>query len=663
VNRPIRKVAIGMAVLFLALFVNLNVVQIVQGSDYRNHAGNARVHYNEYSSPRGSIQVQGVNVAVSKKDPDPLKYLRVYPQGPLYASVTGYFPFNGAPTQVEASENDILSGDSDRLFTTRLADILTGRGLQGGSVQLTLNRAAQKAAYAAMKGGDGQYRPGAVVALNPSTGAILASVSTPSYDPNVLSQHNLSKAAHALGCYQALDIPAQGDHENAKTYAARRAASVRAQLVLRRGGSTQFLADYLKHPKTFALGATVYSADPSNDGAEVAAWVPYISLDNLEGAKGVTSSIRRQLTAAYKAQFAAHDADVDAGSGQYANGKSGCGDVPQNPTEVFAKDNLAPSPLINKGFYERYFAGSIFKIVDSAAALSSDVKGDTKYTPSTRIPAPNGFRPYDPKNTKACPATLNTACVENFDGETCDNGKTATLELAFAKSCNTAFAQLAVQKLGGKKLVEQAKKFGFDSTSQFDGLPPPYTASTVGNEQQLDTDLGYLAQSAFGQRDVQVTPILAAMMSAAVANNGTMMKPYLVRSELRPNLTPLDTTTQSQFSQVIDPSLAGELQQMMESVITSPQGTGGPANVTEFGDQVKVGGKTGTADTGATSASKIQPDAWFTGFALVKGEPKIAVAVLLEHAGVAGNEATGGLAAGPVAKKVITAYLKSIGVH
>ena len=99
---------------------------------------------------------------------------------------------------------------------------------------------------------------------------------------------------------------------------------------------------------------------------------------------------------------------------------------------------------------------------------------------------------------------------------------------------------------------------------------------------------------------------------------------------------------------------------MMEGVVTNREGTGGPANIptSEIPD-VAVGGKTGTADVGTTSGSGLQPDAWFTGFALVKGEPKIAVAVVMENAGVSGNEVTGGEAAGPVARKVMEAYLKS----
>jgi peptidoglycan glycosyltransferase len=116
------------------------------------------------------------------------------------------------------------------------------------------------------------------------------------------------------------------------------------------------------------------------------------------------------------------------------------------------------------------------------------------------------------------------------------------------------------------------------------------------------------------------------------------------------------------MSQVLDPDLDQSLIKMMEGVVTSPEGTGGPANITDLGPSVQVGGKTGTADVGATSASTTPPDAWFTGFSLVNGSPKIAVAVVIENGGVAGNETTGGLAAGPVAKNVMEAYLRSIGV-
>src|SRR4051794_33497549 len=92
-NRPIRKVAAALGVLFAALFVNLNIVQVVQSDTYRNDPNNRRVLLDEYSHPRGSIVVQGKAIAESMKTHDELKYLRKYPQGPLYAAVSGFYSY------------------------------------------------------------------------------------------------------------------------------------------------------------------------------------------------------------------------------------------------------------------------------------------------------------------------------------------------------------------------------------------------------------------------------------------------------------------------------------------------------------------------------------------------------------------------------------------
>src|SRR5206468_8082819 len=108
----------------------------------------------------------GTAVAESRKTTDELKYLRTYPNGKLYAAATSYFSFTHGATGIESAEDGILSGDSSQLFTTKLADILTGRNPRGGTVQLTLNRAAQTAAYNAMRVGNG-FKRGAVVALDP----------------------------------------------------------------------------------------------------------------------------------------------------------------------------------------------------------------------------------------------------------------------------------------------------------------------------------------------------------------------------------------------------------------------------------------------------------------------------------------------------------------
>jgi peptidoglycan glycosyltransferase len=569
-----RKVAIALAFLFLALFVNLNFVQVVQGDHYRDDSRNQRVILNEYSSPRGAIAVNSstgsVNVAESKATSDELKYLRVYHDGPEFAPATGYNSYVYGPSAIEDYENSILSGDSSKLFTTKLANILTGRNPRGGSVQLTLNKAAQNAAYQGMKSSNGTYRRGAVVALDPSTGAILAMVSTPSYDPNELASHNANTIVRAWNCYSALSFPRQRAGESTAAYNAR--------------------------------------VNQSTD-----------------------------------AQIATRERD--------------CKGLPEDPTSAYKHDPQADSPLLNKAIAQIYPPGSIFKIIDSAAALQPPAN----LSPETSVPAPNSFWPLQQKKTAACPKALNAACVENFQGETCDNGKTATLAFAFAKSCNTAFADLAVNKLGASQLITQARKFGLDRTPP--GIPMSVAESTIGAPAELYSDPSALAQTSFGQRSARVSPLQAAMLSAAVANNGTLMKPYLVQSELRPNLSVLDRTQPKQLSQVIDPTSDQKLIQMMKGVVTSAEGTGHAAAINQFGPNVVVGGKTGTADVGVTSASKQAPDAWFTGFALVKGNPKIAVAVLLETGGVAGDEAaaTGGLAAAPVAKKVMAAYLRSIG--
>lgn len=568
-NRPIRKVTIAMAVLFLALFVNLNVVQVLKGSAYRDDSGNRRVLLNEYSNPRGQIVVQGTNVAESKATTDELKYLRVYPRASaaVYAPVTGFYSFSYGSNGIEEKENDVLSGDSPKLFTTKLAGLLTGRDPRGGSVQLTINKAAQGAAYNAMRKSGGGFKRGAVVALDPKTGAILAMVSTPSFDPNQLASHNSDAISRAYACYSKLNTAQRAGEGNA-----------------------------------------AYN-------------------------KRIKPSIATQI----------------------AQREKNCKGLPEDPTAQYKADPFSESPMLNRALNQTYPAGSIFKVIDTAAALRLGIKSDTS------VPAPNSYWPLDRTRTSRCPTNLSGACVQNFQGEACQNGKTATLGFALAKSCNTAFAQLAVEKLGAQRLADQAGLFGFDRPQL--NVPLPVATSSIGPLSELTGDKAALAQTAFGQRNVQVSPLQAAMLSSAVANFGTLMKPHLVKSELRPNLSVLDSTQPAQLRQVLDPTLDQDLVTMMQRVVNSPEGTGGPAKVTGFTEPVMVGGKTGTADVGVTSASKLAPDAWFTGFALVRGAPRIAVAVLIENGGVQGNEATGGLAAGPVAKKVMTAYLKSVGVN
>lgn len=184
-NAPLRRVAISVLALFTLLIINVNIIQVVRSDELRNRSGNNRVIAEEYNRERGAIIVGGNAIAESVETDDQLTYLRQYPQGGLYAAVTGYYSLIYSRTGMEDAENDVLAGNDPRLFGRRLADLFTGRDPSGGDVVLTLDPAVQEAAMAGLDG-----VTGAVVALDPSTGAILGMASTPTYDPTRLSSHD-----------------------------------------------------------------------------------------------------------------------------------------------------------------------------------------------------------------------------------------------------------------------------------------------------------------------------------------------------------------------------------------------------------------------------------------------------------------------------------------
>lgn len=190
-------------VLFGLLFVNLNWVQAYKGEDYRTSDYNRRVQLTEYKQERGVIQTRdGKVVARSKATGDELKYLRTYPTGPVYTPAVGYKPVNLAETGIERAENDYLAGTSDQLLGDRIRDMFTGRESSGGNVILTLSSRVQEAAYNQLRQNRVGADKGAIVALDPTTGAIQALVSMPTFDANPLASHD--KRA-ALAEYQRLE--------------------------------------------------------------------------------------------------------------------------------------------------------------------------------------------------------------------------------------------------------------------------------------------------------------------------------------------------------------------------------------------------------------------------------------------------------------------------
>lgn len=196
-NLPIRRVATLAILMFLALMISVTMVQFVRAPELTADSRNARTIYEEYGRERGPIIVGGQAVATSEPVDNLYEYLRTYPQGELYAHSTGYFSvaFNSM-TGIEQYENDVLGGTSQSLALQRLKDLITGNEQRGGGVELTLDPEIQEAAVTALNG-----QRGSIVVLEPDTGRILAMVSVPSYDPNLLATHD---AAAAQENYSAL---------------------------------------------------------------------------------------------------------------------------------------------------------------------------------------------------------------------------------------------------------------------------------------------------------------------------------------------------------------------------------------------------------------------------------------------------------------------------
>lgn len=195
-NTALRRLTLVVFVMLLALMVAATWIQVVQAPSLNADSRNIRTVYREYGRDRGPIVVDGTSVALSTPSDDAFGFQRQYTDGPLYAPMTGFYSIVFTPTGIERSENDILNGTADSLFISRLQDLITGKQPRGSSVELTLDSAAQQAAWDAL----GDQR-GAAIALDPRTGAILAMVSKPSFDPNDLAAHNSQAVNDA---YQAL---------------------------------------------------------------------------------------------------------------------------------------------------------------------------------------------------------------------------------------------------------------------------------------------------------------------------------------------------------------------------------------------------------------------------------------------------------------------------
>ncbi|WP_454850227.1 peptidoglycan D,D-transpeptidase FtsI family protein [Promicromonospora soli] len=285
-------------------------------------------------------------------------------------------------------------------------------------------------------------------------------------------------------------------------------------------------------------------------------------------------------------------------------------------------------PTINRTINATFPPGSTFKLLTSAAAIEYDGK-----TPDTSIPAPNAY---------TLPGTSTP--VQNFGGIPCSGTEEMTLEEALSISCNTAFLNLATE-VGKDGMQQMFEDFGFTES-----LDIPMSTSIgaypglIGGDDDDDSD-ARIALSGIGQGSVRMTPLQVAMISAAVANDGELMEPYLIDNVRDSDLELVSQTKPSRYKSPFSSSTADALTDMMRSVVTDGSGKGAQI------PGVEVAGKTGTAEDNPRS-----PTLWFTSFAPAD-DPQVAVAVVLENEGQSTNETTGGALASPIAAKIMQAAI------
>lgn len=194
-NASLRRISVTVMALIVLLLANATLTQVFTADGLRADPRNQRVLFDEYSRQRGQITAGGRILAYSVPTNSRFRFLRVYPNPAVYAPITGFYSLRYSSTGLERAEDPVLNGSDQRLFGRRLADFFTGRDPRGGNVDTTINPRIQQAGWDAMQQGCSGPCKGAVVALEPSTGKILALVSSPSYDPNLLSSHDTDQQA------------------------------------------------------------------------------------------------------------------------------------------------------------------------------------------------------------------------------------------------------------------------------------------------------------------------------------------------------------------------------------------------------------------------------------------------------------------------------------
>ncbi|WP_028279975.1 penicillin-binding protein 2 [Arthrobacter sp. H5] len=477
-NQAIRSSWIVALTMFALVLGSLTFVQFFEAEALSENDWNNRALYQDFGKDRGSILVDGTPIAESVPSDDQFNFQRVYDQPEMYAHLTGFFSLVYGSSQLETAMSEELSGSSEELFFDRVVRLVSGAQSQGASVELTIDPQIQQLAWDMIPEG----QQGSIVVMDPTTGDIIAMVSKPAYDPNLLAGHDSNEVINNFA--QIADIPNLSIYFN---------------------------------PATESL--------------------------------------------------------------------------------------VAP--------------GSVFKLVDAAAALESG-----EFDAESVIPNPPVLE---------LPGT--DAGLPNFTNGGCASRTEADLEFALEQSCNTPFAQIAWE-LGQEAILEQAQRFGFGEGFQ---MPVDVTASQF----PTDMDQAQLAQAAIGQFSVAVTPLQMAMVNAAIANDGVLMKPQLIKTVRAPDLSVIEDPEPEVFRESLSAENANLITDWMVNV--TENGTAQPAAI----PGVEVASKTGTAEVPDRATN-----AWYTGFAPADN-PEVVVSIVMQNVDVA----TGAQLTSPNAKRLIEAVL------
>ncbi len=275
------------------------------------------------------------------------------------------------------------------------------------------------------------------------------------------------------------------------------------------------------------------------------------------------------------------------------------------------------APLLNRATQGAYPPGSVFKLVTGAGLLEQ-----SKVQPGETIQCP-GYAVVDGNKI------LDTRAHGTVD-----------FMKALALSCNTYFA-LKGLTLGWDGFPDQADQFGI---SRIPEIGIPMRAGTLAAKNHRNQS--QLAVSSIGQGETLISPLHMAMACSAIANQGTIMKPYLVKDIRKPDGKIIYSTEPAVWLKATTPDAAGQITRGMISAVQ--WGTATSAAI----PGVQVAGKTGTAETKSENEPNSLPHAWFVGFAPAT-QPRVAVAVVVEKAG------SGAGVAAPIARKVIEAALNA----